>query len=197
MDNLTISRENALAAYDNADANGRELLEHLFGKDLFVKKDIFQRVKTFEDACNELSRMAERGDETAADILADYETNSDNILVKQTLAMMKLNIITYALNEGWEPKFEIGEVRYYPCFNCYTQSVINVMSAEEKRRVFVRASHDSNEYAGFALEDAYRATSCRIDSDGYRLGFKTRKLAVYAARQFVELYADFVFPEKV
>lgn len=192
MDNLTISRENALAAYDNADANGRELLEHLFGKELFVK-DITERVKTFEDACNELSRMAEKGDETAADLLADYESNSDNILVKQTLAMMKLSIIAYALNEGWVPQFEKDEQRYYPWFVLYTQSEIDELSDDEKCRVVYRGNHNPNEYGGIGYDFAFSTAS---EAGVSPLVFKTRELAEYAARQFVKLYADFIFPEK-
>lgn len=49
-ENLTVSRESILAAYDNADVNGRELLEHLFGAEPFVK-NITEQVKTFRDAC--------------------------------------------------------------------------------------------------------------------------------------------------
>ena len=51
--NPTISRENVITAYDNTNDAGRKLLENLFGKEVFTK-DVKERVKTFEDACNVL-----------------------------------------------------------------------------------------------------------------------------------------------
>lgn len=193
--NLTISRENALAAYDNTDANGRELLEHLFGKELFVKKDITERVKTFEDACAVL------GDENQFVLLYNVFINEFSVTKhiqsdKDVLTYLKLRIITAALNEGWEPQFTEDECRYYPWFEFFTQSELNEMSDDEKGRVVGRANSNSNAIGGLAYAYAYGASSYSSGDVGSRLAFKTRELAEYAGRQFVELYADFVFPEK-
>lgn len=193
--NLTISRENALAAYDNTDANGRELLEHLFGKELFVKKDITERVKTFEDACAVL------GDENQFVLLYNVFINEFSVTKhiqsdKDVLTYLKLRIITAALNEGWEPQFTEDECRYYPWFEFFTQSELNEMSDDEKGRVVGRASSNSSAYGGLAYAYAVSASSNSYGYVGSRLAFKTRELAEYAGRQFVELYADFVFPEK-
>lgn len=193
--NLTISRENALAAYDNTDANGRELLEHLFGKELFVKKDITERVKTFEDACAVL------GDENQFVLLYNVFINEFSVTKhiqsdKDVLTYLKLRIITAALNEGWEPQFTEDECRYYPWFEFFTQSELNEMSDDEKCRVVGRASYSSGAYGGLAYANAFSASSGSGGGGGSRLAFKTRELAEYAGRQFVELYADFVFPEK-
>ena len=194
--NLTISRENALAAYDNTDANGRELLEHLFGKELFVKKDITERVKTFEDACAVL------GDEHPfvfmfshyyANQLGEFDGDNCN---SDIAAYIQLRIITAALNEGWEPQFTEDECRYYPWFEFFTQSELNEMSDDEKGRVVGRANNNSGASGGLAYAHAYGASSSSFGYSGSRLAFKTRELAEYAGRQFVELYADFVFPEK-
>jgi len=192
--NLTISRENALAAYDNTDANGRELLEHLFGKELFVKKDITERVKTFEDACAVL------GDENQFVLLYNVFINEFSVTKhiqsdKDVLTYLKLRIITAALNEGWEPQFTEDECRYYPWFEFFTQSELNEMSDDEKGRVVGRAYSNSHASGGLAYASANGASSYSFGS-GSRLAFKTRELAEYAGRQFVELYADFVFPEK-
>lgn len=192
MKKIEITVENAQNAYRNASADGKELLEHLLGKELFIPKDIKERIKTFEDACNELNRMAEKGDETAANILADYESNSDNILVKQTLATMKLSIITYALNEGWEPQFTENEYRYYPWFCLYTQEEIDKMDEEEKGRVVGRSGSSAYAGAGVAYSYTNYAASSSSTSSGGRLCFKTRELAEYAGRQFLAIYADFI-----
>lgn len=192
MKKIEITVENAQNAYRNASADGKELLEHLLGKELFIPKDIKERIKTFEDACNELNRMAEKGDETAANLLADYESNSNNILVKQTLATMKLSIIAYALNEGWEPQFTEDENRYYPWFYLYTQEEIEKMDEEERGRVLGRSDHYAKAFAGVASSDTYVASSNSNANFGVRLCFKTRELAEYAGRQFLAIYVDFI-----
>ena len=190
LNNLTISRENAIAAYDNTNDAGRELLENLFGKEVF--KDITERVKTFADACKVLgskhpyveqyvaTEAAFRGEEKTGDFLS----------------YLKLRIINAALNEGWKPQFTEDECRYYPWFKFYTQKEIDKMSDDEKGRVVGRASNYSYAFGGLAYAGAGYASSGSNGYFGSRLAFKTRELADYAGRQFVELYADFVFPEK-
>jgi len=190
--NLTISRENAIAAYDNTDANGRKLLEHLFGKELFVKKDITERVKTFEDACNELGQ-----DHPFVKLYNLYVVTVTKGAIRDTdkdvFIYLKLRIITAALNEGWEPQFTEDEYRYYPFFGFYTQRDLNKMSDDKKGRVLARAAHHNLSAGGcLAFEYVSRETSFSWNSFGSRLAFKNSALADYAGRQFVEFYADFI-----
>lgn len=193
MKKIEITVENAQNAYRNASADGKELLEHLLGKELFIPKDIKERIKTFDDAYNELNRMAEKGDETAAIILADYESNACNIKNPQTLAYMKLVIIAYAINEGWKPKFTFKEDRYYPWFCLYMQEDIDKMGEEEKGLVLVRSNYDANAYAGVAyLYANYASSSNSLTHYDGRLCFKSEALAEYAGKQFIDIYADFM-----
>ena len=168
---IKISEENALNAYKNASPDGKELLEHLLGKDLFKPKDIMERIKTFDDALQELNTKAISGDETAAILLADYESNADNIKNPQILAYMILAIIAYALNEGWEPKFTTDEYRYYPWFCLYTQKEIDEMDEEDKGRVLGRSSNSANAYAGVAYSGANYASTFSYTNSGGRLCF--------------------------
>ena len=189
--NLEISRESAIAAYDNTNDAGRELLEKLFGKEVFTK-DITERVKTFEDACNVLGDdhpLVTQYSLTAAAFKGDPKT-------EDFIAYLKLRIIAAALNEGWEPQFTENECRYYPWFEFFTQSELNEMSDDEKGRVVGRAYYSSYAGGGLAYAGAYGASSYSYGYYGSRLAFKTRELAEYAGRQFVELYADFVFSKK-
>lgn len=155
-------------------------------------RPITERVKTFEDACNELNRLAEKGNETAANLLADYESNSNNMLVKFNLAAMKLSIIAYALNEGWKPKFTEDEKRYYPWFNIYTQEDIDNIGEEERSHVLCCSRYSAISVAGVA----YTHTGCDSfafsTSRGGRLCFKNREIAKYAGQQFIAIYADFL-----
>ena len=189
---IKISEENALNAYKNASPEGKELLEHLLGKDLFKPKDIMERIKTFDDALQELNTKALSGDETAAILLADYESNADNIKNPQILAYMRLAIIAYALNEGWEPKFTTDEYRYYPWFCLYTQKEIDEMDEEDKGRVLGRSNSGAHAYAGVAYSSSGSASTHSYTHHGGRLCFKTRDLAEYAGKQFLDIWAEFM-----
>ena len=189
--NLTISRDNAIAAYDNTNDAGRELLKHLFGEEVFTK-GITERVKTFEDACNVLGDdhpLVTQYSLTAATFKGDPKT-------EDLIAYLKLRIITAALNEGWEPQFTVDECRYYPVFELYTKNELNEMSDDKKRRVAGRVYHNSSAggYLVFAYAGIVPSFSCC--SVGSQLVLKTLELAEYAGRQFIELYADFMFPVK-
>lgn len=188
---LELNEKNVLAAYRNASAEQKALLEDMFGKELFKSRDITERVKTFEDACAVL------GDENQFVLLYNVFINEFSVTKhiqsdKDVLTYLKLRIITAALNEGWEPQFTEDECRYYPWFEFFTQSELNEMSDDKKGRMVGRASVNSHAYGGLAYACASSASS---GSSGYgtRLAFKTRELAEYAGRQFAEIYAYFVF----
>ena len=71
------------------------------------------------------------------------------------------------------------------------------MSEEEKSRVVYRSSYNANASGGVAYADTVSDSSSTYANIGSRLAFKTRELAEYAGRQFVEIWADYVFkPEE-
>lgn len=188
---LKISAENALAAYNNTDANGRELLEHLFGKELFAPKDIKERVKTFEDA------VAILGEENP--FVAQFRAieasfvEADNNL--HLFAYARLVIIAEALNEGWRPKFDGDECRYYPWFYIYTKQEYEELDEDEKIecRVVGRSSSSADAGGGVACADAYGASSYSDTDGGSRLAFKTRELAEYCGKRFIDIWERYLF----
>lgn len=151
------------------------------------EKDVRKRIKTFEDACHEIGIDAEAW-------------NRDKIslgLEPDVLAFLKLRIIVKALNEGWEPRFTEDECRYYPWFILYTGEEYNKLDEEEKSRVVFRSY--SNAYALGGVSFAYASHDSSFSNAfiGVRLAFKTSELAAYCGRQFLDIWADFVFlPEK-
>lgn len=185
---IDISKRDLLAAYDDANSDGKALLEKLYGKAIFAK-DITERVKTFEDAVEVLGEVH--------CFVSEYNTlvNSGLIhsLSPDLVAYLKLRIITAALNEGWEPQFTVDEYRYFPWFDFYTQKEIDEMDEEDRSRVVGRASLSASAYGGVACANSYHASSISDSFSGSRLAFKTRELAIYAGKQFVEIWADFVF----
>lgn len=188
MKEMTISvPDGKTIAWKELDGNTVAVLD-----DDVDNRPVTERIKTFEDAKQELSRRAESGDETAAILLADYESNADNILCKRTKAYMRLCIIAAALNEGWEPKFTEDEYRYFPCFHFYTKEEYDGLDVEKKRRVVARSGGGACAYCGIVYANANFASSNSNASYGSRLAFRTRELAEYAGRQFIEEWGDFI-----
>lgn len=151
------------------------------------EKDVRKRIKTFEDACHEIGIDAEAW-------------NRDKIslgLEPDVLAFLKLRIIVKALNEGWEPRFTEDECRYYPWFILYTGEEYNKLDEEEKSRVVFRSHYYAYALGGVSFAYAYADSSAASAVIGVRLAFKTSELAAYCGRQFLDIWADFVFlPEK-
>ena len=189
-ENITISKQSLLNAYRLAEPSQKEFMKRLFGAETFaINFNVMERVKTFQDAVNEL------GD--------------DNPLVKQynmlysefgatmdadIIAYLKLRIIAAALNEGWEPQFTKGELRYYPFFYVLTkEEEYDKLSAEEKRRCVGRSGGGANAHGGLVFASSFNGSSFSNTNGGVHLAFKTRELAEYAAKQFLNIWADFVF----
>lgn len=150
-------------------------------------QNVMERVKTFKDACNELGIEHDKW----------VQDKKDLGLEADVIAYLKLRIIAAALNEGWKPQFTTDEYRYFPWFYLYTQSEIDEMSEEEKSRVVFRSNHFALADGGVAFAVTVHDSSFTDTSIGSRLAFKTRELAEYAGRQFVEIWADYVFkPEE-
>lgn len=151
------------------------------------EKDVRKRIKTFEDACREIGIDAEAW-------------NRDKIslgLEPDVLAFLKLRIIVKALNEGWEPQFTEDECRYYPWFILYTREEYNKLDEEEKSRVVYRSHYNANALGGVSCANALYDSSSSDAYLGVRLAFKTSELAAYCGRQFLDIWADFVFlPEE-
>ena len=151
------------------------------------EKDVRKRIKTFEDACHEIGIDAEAW-------------NRDKIslgLEPDVLAFLKLRIIVKALNEGWEPQFTEDECRYYPWFILYTREEYNKLDEEEKSRVVYRSYSHAYAFGGVSYAYADSDSSNPSAHIGVRLAFKTSELAAYCGRQFLDIWADFVFlPEE-
>lgn len=171
------------------EVGGKAVLVMVDEKD---NRPVAERIKTFDDACNELG--ADHPMVSVYDALvtrANGEQSLAEWMGKDVVAFLKLRIITEALNEGWHPKFTEDEYRYYPWFYIYTKEEYDNFSEEEKRRCVGLALNNANAYGGLVYSLAYNASS--YSSYGVRLAFSNRDLAEYAGRQFIDIWADFVF----
>lgn len=173
------------------EVGGKTVLVMVDEKD---NRPVAERIKTFDDACNELG--ADHPMVSVYDALvtrANGEQSLAEWMGKDVVAFLKLRIITEALNEGWHPKFTEDEYRYYPWFCIYTKEEYDNFSEEEKRRCVGRASSNAYAYGGLVYASANLASSCSSASYGARLVFSKRDLAEYAGRQFIDIWADLVF----
>ncbi len=150
---------------------------------------ITERVKTFEDACNELG---EENVLVQAYRTAEFNTSGNQNDVSDVVAYLKLRIIVAALNEVWQPTFSDDEYRYYPWFAFYTKEELDAMDEEERSRVLGRSNSNALAGAGVAYSNTNAASSFSCTSIGGRLCFKNRELAEYAGQQFLAIYADFL-----
>ena len=183
---LKINAESALSAYNNTDANGRELLEHLFGKEIFAQ-DIKGRVKTFTDALRVLG--------TPEELISDDFFKEQEKLGEDVVAMLKLRVIAEALNEGWRPKFDGDECRYYPWFYIYNKAEYEELDEDEEKECRVVGRSSSYAYAGGGIvyASASYASSVSVADYGSRLALKTRELAEYCGKQFIDIWEKFLF----
>lgn len=155
-------------------------------------KDIKEHVKTFEDACNTLGEnhpFVRAYNGYAKNIPEENENDVD------VLAFLKLRIICAALNEGWEPTFSEDECRYYPWFNIYTKEEYEELVKDEETlfRVPLRSNYHASASGGLVCAVAVNAASCSFADYGVRLAFKTKELAEYCSKQFIDEWADFLF----
>ncbi|MDO4979485.1 MAG: hypothetical protein Q4E58_01105 [Prevotellaceae bacterium] len=152
-------------------------------------RPVTERIKTFDDACNAL------GDEHP--LVTQYRLTAaaykGDPMTEDFIAYLKLRIIVAALNEGWEPKFTEDEYRYFPWFYFYTKEEYDKLDDEEKGLCVLRSGYNTFSYVGFVYCDASLDASYSSTSLGSRLAFRTRELAAYAGRQFIEEWADFMF----
>ena len=188
--NITISKQDLLKAYREAEPSQKEFMKKLFGTETFaINFNVMERVKTFQDAVNELGDNHPFVKQYYNMLYSKFGTMMDADLI----AYLQLRIIAAALNEGWEPQFTEDEYRYYPYFYFYTKEEYEQLSDDDKRRCVGRSHDDANAVGGLVYASSYDGPADSNTGNGVRLAFKTRKLAEYAGKQFLDIWADFVF----
>lgn len=175
--------------------------QEIDGKTVLVMVDekdnrpVTKRIKTFEDACNELGEDHPMVHVYRALVARTGKTEQSlaEWMGKDVVAYLKLRIITEALNEGWHPKFTEDEYRYYPWFYFYTTEGYNNFSEVVKFRCVGRANYDANADGGLVVSNALNASPHPKPDNGVCFVFSNRDLARYAGKQFVDIWTDFIF----
>lgn len=162
-----------------------------FGEEALKSQDIKERIKTFEDAVNAI------GEDHP--LVAQYKTinsafkEADNNL--HLFAYTRLAIIAEALNEGWRPEYTEDEYRYYPWFGLYTQEEYDDMDDEDKEccRFVGRSANSAVVFGGLVCAYAGYGSAYSNPYFGSRLAFKSRELAIYCGKQFIEIWINYLF----
>lgn len=186
-ENISISKQYLLKAYREAEQSQKEFMKQLFGADTFASS-VMERVKTFQDAVKEL------GDDNP--FVEQYNmlySEFGAAMDADIIAYLKLRIIAAALNEGWEPQFTEDEYRYYPYFYLITKEEYDKLDDDNKRRCVGRSNDNANANGGLVFANVHSGSAYSDSLDGVRLAFRTRKLAEYAGKQFLNIWTDFVF----
>ena len=153
-------------------------------------RPVTERIKTFEDACNELG---EENVLVQAYRTAEFNTSGNQSDVSDVVAYLKLRVIAEALNEGWEPHFTKDEYRWYPWFYLYTQEEIDNMGEEKKKNIWrfgCRSDIGSN--CGLAYASSPDAWLSSNSTASARLAVKSESLANYFGQQFIDIWADYI-----
>ena len=187
---ISIPKEDVLNAYKHASEEQKTLLENIFGKEIFIHKDIRERIKTFHDAYCEL------GNEHP--FVKSYEkyVNTASGEEADVIAYLKLRIICSALNEGRKPQFTEDECRWYPLFTLWNEEELKDKSEEWKVGKKLWLFGGSSNYASpcglaFAFSDPAWAES--TSNASARLAVKSKELAEYFGKQFIDIWADYLF----
>lgn len=162
-----------------------------FGEEALKPQDIKERIKTFEDAVNAI------GEDHP--LVAQYKaiTNAfkedDNNL--HLFAYTRIAIIAEALNEGWRPEYTENEYRYYPWFGLYTQEEYDEMDDDDKEccRFVGRSGSYASASGGLVDASASGGSAHSGTGVGSRLAFKSRELAIYCGKQFIEIWINYLF----
>lgn len=184
---LELDKDQLASLYMQGNAAVRKSLREMLGERLNEEIPVTSRVRTFNDAIEELGE-AHEAVKAYRDI--EWKLGKEH---KDLLAYLKLRIITEALNEGWKPQFTEGERRWYAWYELLTKEEMDAMSDKEKeeRRVVGRAVSSAHAYGGLVYAGAGSVSSST--HRGSRLAFKSEELAEYAGKQFAEIYADYCF----
>lgn len=147
--------------------------------------DITDKIKTFDDACKAIGLA---GPEALPELLQEKYAA---IVPSHIKAQLKLEIITLALNEGWQHIPDGKHWAYWPWFCLYTAGEIADMGKKgAEERAMINATDVSEVFSGLGSAYSYSAWSDSHANFGSRLAYKSRALARYSGKQFIELWKE-------
>lgn len=147
-----------------------------------MKKFDFTTIKTFEDACLKLGIDPIKWNQEH-DRLPDHIT-----------ALMELEIITEAINDGWRHPLDGRTPVYYVWTWLFDDDEIKAGRPQEYPIVFKMLRPDAS--AGLGSANSNFAWSYSISYFGSRLAYQTREQCDYSLKQFSSLWESWLYPQE-
>lgn len=156
----------------------QEELEKLKKQREWIEKPITERIKTFDDAVDELG--------SEHPLVKQYMAvaNGDESFTRSTIAYMKLQIIAAALNEGWFPDLQRKEKRWYPYYKIY--------AGDETDDIFSDATYLFGASCGLVYADSLNALAIASSSLSARIAVKSKEISDYFGNQFIDIWAEYL-----
>ena len=179
MKTITLDKSALLAAYRAGNADQKEILEHLFGRDVFAPN--WREITSYEKACEVLGiRQIRIG-----------ETGERPQYMRMANAMQQLLVICEAINGNgkWYNQDGLG---YYPLFTLYNKNDIRMLDDEELKRhgireLFASVYSSTEEVAGVRCKKAdYRGQSTTAHF-GFPMCLNSVEKALFVGEQFFNL----------
>lgn len=166
---LKLDGKTAIELYPTASKEFRALLDVNFGVDFFIPKKITDRIKTFEDVLAEALKWADKvgpkGYSRTKIQTAVYDIVLNHLREGRITADDRIRLISFVLNEGWEPDFNNHtQCKYYPFFK----------------------KTDS----GWVVGSCFVGLCNGYLGSGFY--YKSSELALYAGKQFLKEYIDYL-----
>ena len=179
MKTITLDKSALLAAYHAGNADQKEMLEHLFGKDMFAPN--WREITSYEKACEVLGIEPREFD----------EVGDRPQYMRMANAAQQLLVICEAINGGggWYDKDGCG---YYPVFLLYSkQEVEELGEAECKSRGIhqMLAACDATSAESAGVRCAYTTYRCAhtFAHCGFPLCLNSIEKSEFVGNQFFEL----------
>lgn len=166
----------------------------LIDEEVKGNRPVEERIKTIEDACEALG-----DDHTFVKAYKGYVSHihQHDMNDYDLVAYLQLRIIASALNEGWEPQFTEEEGRWYPWLTLWTEEELSEKTEGWKKDhalcTFVGSSTIGS-LCGLTCSGSYDAGASSDEGYSARLAVKSKELATYFGKQFIEIWTDFVGP---
>lgn len=179
MEEIKVNKNSLLEAYKAGNADQKEMLEHLYGKELFEYN--WREITSYEKACEVLGirqiRIGETGDRPQ--------------YMRMANAMQQLLVICEAIN-GNGKWFEQGGLSYFPDISLYDKRDMEEFSeAEYKRRgihkLLASVYSSIEKVSGVSSHNVSFRCPSTTANYGLPLCLNSKEKAEFVGKQFFEL----------
>lgn len=151
----------------------------------------YERIKTVEDALLALGTPKEE----VKDFFKPLEKWWADMV-----AYAKLRVIVEAINDGWKPKYVVGESRYYPWFLLYKDFDAAKADGYDENDIYelpavVGGAYRGDDF-GVSVLGSFSVASSAHTAYGGALALRDRDRAIYCGKQFIAEWMEYYVTRK-